>query len=148
VINMKTSVCKQHPHPYPIPIDRLPSVVAIDIKIDMNGKGDIIKFYCIKCGTILNFNLRRNIYIRNNRSQQWLRRHYRREIKEIKNALKKLNIRHRGEYMRKTTKNLTCPRCGNDEGVRDICPYDEDINDTITYCNCCHVCRGECAADI
>jgi hypothetical protein len=89
---MKTQICEQHPHPYPIPTDRMPTVLAVDMRAYMNGT-TIIRFYCIKCGTILDFDLRNNTYLPTKRFQERLRRQYKREIKEIKDALKKLEYK-------------------------------------------------------
>jgi len=49
----------------------------------------------------------------------------------------------------KKRKPKLCPKCGiNKAGDKDICPYDEEINDKITYCYCCDECRQQCADDI
>lgn len=41
-----------------------------------------------------------------------------------------------------------CQRCDSDETTNGTCPYDEDVNGTITECNCCDSCREECAQEI
>lgn len=48
----------------------------------------------------------------------------------------------------KITTGIACPRCDNEEGEEGTCPYDEDINDKCTECNCCSYCRQQCADDI
>jgi len=43
---------------------------------------------------------------------------------------------------------LLCPRCKRRPKEPGTCPYDKEINDTVTECDCCSECRQECAWDI
>lgn len=41
----------------------------------------------------------------------------------------------------------TCSKCSAPSAVTP-CPYDDDVNDKATPCNCCDNCRRDCARDI
>lgn len=42
-----------------------------------------------------------------------------------------------------------CDCCANPGTDTHTCPYAEDIHgDSLSLCNCCHVCEGNCADDI
>lgn len=41
-----------------------------------------------------------------------------------------------------------CETCGGPGATLEVCPYALEINHNDTKCNCCDVCRHECAMDI
>ncbi len=54
---------------------------------------------------------------------------------------KKVNI----EY----SESAVCQKCNINKPVKGtICPYSEEINNTIIECDCCTECRRECVMDI
>jgi len=38
--------------------------------------------------------------------------------------------------------------CLSEEQEENICPYQEEVDNTIVMCECCDYCRHECAMDI
>jgi len=43
---------------------------------------------------------------------------------------------------------MDCKSCEAGKGEYGTCPYEEEINDNKTTCNCCKECRQECVDDV
>lgn len=51
------------------------------------------------------------------------------------------------EYVKQQVEAEIICDCGQ-EGMENVCPYDEDVNGTETECNCCSVCYHNCTMEI